>query len=67
MAPFYEKLLRFPYGDALTLAVHDADMDSTIEPDTVNVRIKVGRERKRSTKRRKPKTRPRVQVGRDPR
>ena len=43
MAPFYEKLLRFPYGDALTLAVHDADMDSTIEPDTVNVRIKVGK------------------------
>ena len=42
MAPFYEKLLRFPYGDALTLAVHDADMDSTVEPDAVNVRIKVG-------------------------
>ena len=42
MAPFYEKLLRFPYGNALTLAVHDADMDSTVEPDTVNVRIKVG-------------------------
>ncbi len=43
MAPFYEKLLRFPYGDALTLAAHDADMDSTVEPDTVNVRIQVGK------------------------
>lgn len=43
MAPFYEKLLRFPYNEALTLAVHDADMDSTVEPDTVNVRIQVGK------------------------
>jgi outer membrane protein assembly factor BamD (BamD/ComL family) len=37
--PFYEKLLRFPYDQALSLAVHDADMDVTIEPDTVKVSI----------------------------
>ena len=42
-APFYEKLLRFPYGEALTLAVHDADMDSTVNHDTVNVRLQVGK------------------------
>jgi len=37
--PFYEKLLRFSYDEPLTLAVHDADMDSTVEADTVQVSV----------------------------
>ena len=43
MAPFYEKLLRFPYGEKLSLAIHDVDMDSTVEPDSVKVRVAVGK------------------------
>ena len=37
--PFYEKLLRFSYDKSLALAVHDADMDATVEPDTVMVMV----------------------------
>lgn len=38
--PFYEKLLRFSYNEPLSLAIHDADMDSTVEPDSVKVTIR---------------------------
>ena len=37
--PFYEKLLRFPYDQPLSIAVADTDMDVTVEPDTVKVSI----------------------------
>ncbi|MBT8044745.1 MAG: hypothetical protein KJO79_07330, partial [Verrucomicrobiae bacterium] len=37
--PFYEKLIRFPYDQPLSIAVHDADMDVSIEPDTVKVSV----------------------------
>lgn len=42
LEPFYEKLLRFPHGELLSLAVHDADMDVSVEPDTVKVLVAVG-------------------------
>ncbi|MGB0328314.1 MAG: tetratricopeptide repeat protein [Akkermansiaceae bacterium] len=42
VAPFYEKLLRFSYDEPLSVAVHDADMDVSVEPDTVKVRISSG-------------------------
>ena len=46
--PYYEKLLRFPYVQPLSLAIHDADMDVSVEPDKVSVTLKseVGGERK---------------------
>ncbi|MFK7850546.1 MAG: tetratricopeptide repeat protein [Akkermansiaceae bacterium] len=37
--PYYEKLLRFPYDEPLSLAIHDADMDVSVEPDKVKVTI----------------------------
>lgn len=37
--PYYEKLLRFPYGQPLSLAINDADMDVSIEPDTLKVSV----------------------------
>ncbi|GAA5478030.1 tetratricopeptide repeat protein [Haloferula helveola] len=37
--PYYEKLLRFPFDKPLSLAIHDADMDTSIEPDTVMVTL----------------------------
>ncbi|MFK7910842.1 MAG: tetratricopeptide repeat protein [Akkermansiaceae bacterium] len=37
--PFYEKLIRFPYDQPLSVAVHDADMDVSVEPDTVKVSV----------------------------
>lgn len=37
--PYYEKLLRFPYGEPLSLAINDADMDVTVEPDTLTVTV----------------------------
>jgi len=37
--PYYEKLIRFAHDKPLTLAIHDADMDSTVNPDKVKVTI----------------------------
>ena len=37
--PYYERLLRFPYDAPLSLAIQDADMDVTVEPDTVKVTL----------------------------
>ena len=37
--PYYEKLHRFPYGQPLSLAINDADMDVSIEPDTLKVSV----------------------------
>lgn len=39
MDPYYELLLRFRHGEPLTLAIHDADMDESVEPDTVSVTL----------------------------
>jgi outer membrane protein assembly factor BamD (BamD/ComL family) len=45
--PYYERLLRFPYDKPLSLAIHDADMDVSIEPDKLKVtlRTEAGEER----------------------
>lgn len=37
--PYYEKLIRFLHDKPLSLAIHDADMDSTVKPDKVKVTI----------------------------
>jgi tetratricopeptide (TPR) repeat protein len=37
--PYYEKLLRFPHDKPLTLAIHDADMDVSVQPDKVKVTL----------------------------
>ncbi len=37
--PYYEKLLRFLHDKPLALAIHDADMDSTVAPDKVKVSL----------------------------
>ncbi len=37
--PYYEKLLRFAHDQPLSLAIHDADMDSTVTPDKVKVSV----------------------------
>jgi TolA-binding protein len=37
--PYYERLLRFPYDQALTLVIRDADMDVSVKPDTVKVAL----------------------------
>ncbi|QTN33086.1 outer membrane protein assembly factor BamD [Akkermansiaceae bacterium] len=37
--PYYEKLLRFQYDKPLSLAVHDADMDVSVQPDKVKVKV----------------------------
>lgn len=37
--PYYEKLLRFPYGEPLSIAINDADMDVSVEPDTLKVTV----------------------------
>jgi outer membrane protein assembly factor BamD (BamD/ComL family) len=37
--PYYEKLLRFMHDQPLALAIHDADMDSTVKPDKVKVSV----------------------------
>ncbi|MGB1129957.1 MAG: tetratricopeptide repeat protein, partial [Haloferula sp.] len=37
--PYYERLLRFPYDKPLALAIHDADMDVSVEPDRVKVQL----------------------------
>lgn len=37
--PYYEKLYRFPYNEPLSLAVHDADMDVSGDPDKVSVTL----------------------------
>ncbi len=37
--PYYEKLIRFLHGKPLTLAIHDADMDTTVAPDKVKVSL----------------------------
>ncbi len=39
MEPYYEPLIRFRHGEPLSLAIHDADMDATVEPDTVAVTL----------------------------
>ena len=37
--PYYEELLRFPYGKPLSIAINDADMDVSVEPDTLKVTV----------------------------
>ena len=37
--PYYEKLLRFPYDKPLSLAIHDADMDVSVQPDKVKITL----------------------------
>lgn len=37
--PYYEKLIRFLHNKPLALAIHDADMDSTVAPDKVKVSL----------------------------
>ena len=37
--PYYEQLLRFLHNKPLSLAIHDADMDSTVTPDKVKVAL----------------------------
>ena len=37
--PYYEKLLRFLHNKPLALAIHDADMDTTVAPDKVKVSL----------------------------
>ncbi|NNC88738.1 MAG: tetratricopeptide repeat protein, partial [Akkermansiaceae bacterium] len=37
--PYYEKLYRFPYDQPLSLAIHDADMDVSGDPDKVTVTL----------------------------
>ncbi|MDT8390923.1 MAG: tetratricopeptide repeat protein [Lentisphaeria bacterium] len=39
MEAYYEKLLRFEYDKPITVTVDDADMDVSVEPDTVDVVI----------------------------
>lgn len=36
---YYEKLLRFKHDEPLSLVVRDADMDATVEPDKVRVKL----------------------------
>lgn len=35
--PYYEQLIRFIHDEPLSLAIHDADMDTTVKPDKVKV------------------------------
>lgn len=42
MEPYYERLLRFSHGEPVYLTVEDADMDVSVEPDTVEVKIDNG-------------------------
>lgn len=37
--PYFEKLLRFRHNEPLALAVFDADMDVTVQPDTLKVNL----------------------------
>ncbi len=37
--PYYEKLIRFLHNEPLSLAIHDADMDSSVVPDKVKVSL----------------------------
>lgn len=37
--PYYERLLRFPYDQPLTLVIRDADMDVSVVPDTVKITL----------------------------
>jgi outer membrane protein assembly factor BamD (BamD/ComL family) len=37
--PYYEQLIRFLHNKPLALAIHDADMDSTVTPDKVKVSL----------------------------
>jgi len=37
--PYYEKLIRFLHNKPLALAIHDADMDSTVAPDKIKVSL----------------------------
>jgi tetratricopeptide (TPR) repeat protein len=39
MEPYYEPLIRFRHDEPLALAIHDADMDMSVEPDTVSVTL----------------------------
>ncbi|MGB0291147.1 MAG: tetratricopeptide repeat protein [Luteolibacter sp.] len=39
MKPYFEELIRFRHGKALDLAIRDADMDSTVEPDSIEVTL----------------------------
>ncbi len=42
MKEYFEQLLRFQHGKFIDIAVKDPDMDSTVEPDTVEVTIDNG-------------------------
>lgn len=42
MRPYYERLIRFQHEEPLSLAVHDADMDTTVEADRVTVTLSNG-------------------------
>ena len=42
MKPYFEKLIRFEHGKPLDIAVNDADMDSTVKPDTIEVTLDNG-------------------------
>ncbi|MES2982209.1 MAG: hypothetical protein V4727_07845, partial [Verrucomicrobiota bacterium] len=44
--PYYEKLLRFLHNKPLSLAIHDADMDSTVEPDKIKVSLETANGKK---------------------
>lgn len=39
---YYERLLRFRHGKPIDLAIRDADMDVSVQPDTVPVTISTG-------------------------
>ncbi|MFM7183100.1 MAG: tetratricopeptide repeat protein [Verrucomicrobiales bacterium] len=39
VAPYYERLLRFRHNEPLALAVFDADMDVTVQPDKLKVSL----------------------------
>lgn len=42
MKPYFEKLIRFEHGKPLDIAVNDADMDSTVKPDTIELTLDNG-------------------------
>ena len=39
LQPYHEKLLRFEHNKPLSLVVHDADMDTSVQPDEIKLTI----------------------------
>lgn len=37
--PYYERLIRFKHDEPLSLAIHDADMDVSVKPDKITVKL----------------------------